>query len=416
MNSDMKTTYKKLLEDIFAAYFDARKHKRNTNNQLRFEMQMEEKLVELARDIYERRYEPSRSVCFIVEHPVKREIFAADFRDRVVHHLLFNYISPLFERHLIPDCYSCRKGFGTLYGIERLEHHIRSCTRNFTREAYVLKLDIAGYFMSINKDTLFSVIKPRLEGFGRDRRLKDTFDLDMVLYITRKIIFDNPTVDCIYKTHPRTWEGLPSKKSLFGRADNVGLPIGNLTSQLFSNIYLTPFDNYVKRTLNVKHYGRYVDDFYLVDTDKHFLLQCIKSISEYLQENLQLELHPNKIYLQNVNKGVNFLGAHVKPHRRYTIKRTTTDIRRSMNRMNGVCEKPNPTQDELRTARSVVNSYLGYLQHFDSHKMKHRIADKSHGLKKYGQFGKNVCKYKLDPSSIIKNPFNPAVADPAAGF
>src|SRR5574344_1894039 len=121
-----------LLTDVFRAYYDARTHKRNTLNQLRFEMNLEGNLVELYRDILEGRYRVGRSVCFIVNKPVKREIFAADFRDRVVHHLLYNYLSPLFEPSFIDDSYACRKGFGTLKGIERIEHHIRSCTENFT--------------------------------------------------------------------------------------------------------------------------------------------------------------------------------------------------------------------------------------------------------------------------------------------
>ncbi len=159
--------YEKLLQEIFQAYFDARKHKRNTLSQLRFEMNLETNLVELADDIYARRYKTSPSYCFIVDYPAKREIFAAGFRDRVVHHLLYNHLSTIFERLFIADCYACRKNFGTHYGIQRLEHHIRSCTDNFTRRAWILKLDIRGYFMSIDKKILYRLLEQQLYTLGQ---------------------------------------------------------------------------------------------------------------------------------------------------------------------------------------------------------------------------------------------------------
>lgn len=149
-------TKEQLLVDLFKAYYEARKHKRNTRNQLRFEMNLEENLVNLRDELYDRTYKVGRSTCFIIEDPVKREIFAADFRDRVVHHLVYNYIMPIFERTFIADSYSCRKGKGTLYGVKRLEHHIRSCSKNYTTTVYALKMDIQGYFMNINCKRLFS--------------------------------------------------------------------------------------------------------------------------------------------------------------------------------------------------------------------------------------------------------------------
>ncbi|MDE5906371.1 MAG: hypothetical protein K2G66_01890 [Alistipes sp.] len=148
----------KLLTDLFNAYYDARQNKRNTLSQLRFEMNLEDNLMELYHEIDERRYHVGRSICFMTNIPVKREIFAADFRDRVVHHLLCNYVSPLFERTFITDSYSCRKGMGTHFGIGRLEHHIRSCSNNYQWKSYLLKLDIQGYFMNINRELLFNII------------------------------------------------------------------------------------------------------------------------------------------------------------------------------------------------------------------------------------------------------------------
>jgi RNA-directed DNA polymerase len=130
----------KITLDLFQAYFDARKNKRNTINALSFEKHFEANIFTLCEEIIENRYEPKPSICFIVDKPVKREIFAADFRDRVVHHFIYNYISPVFEKVFINDSYSCRKGKGTHYGIKRIDHFIRSCSLNYTKNCYVLKL------------------------------------------------------------------------------------------------------------------------------------------------------------------------------------------------------------------------------------------------------------------------------------
>ena len=144
----MKKSQSELLGDLFRAYFDTRKHKRNTNSQLKFEFNFEHNLVELCNQIVTRTYRPNPAICFITEVPVKREIFASPFAHRIVCRLLYNYIAPMFEARMIFDSYSCREGKGVLVGIERLEHHLRSCTHNYTRKAHVLKLDLRGYFRS----------------------------------------------------------------------------------------------------------------------------------------------------------------------------------------------------------------------------------------------------------------------------
>lgn len=118
------------IEEVFAAYYEARRHKRGTASQLAFELNLEDNLVALWRELNDRTYAVGTSICFMIEDTVAREVFAAEFRDRVVHHLLYNRLSPFFERRFICDSYSCRQGKGTLYGIKRLDHHIRSCSRN----------------------------------------------------------------------------------------------------------------------------------------------------------------------------------------------------------------------------------------------------------------------------------------------
>ncbi len=261
----------KITLDLFQAYFDARKNKRNTINALAFEKHFEANLFELCEEIINKQYQPKPSICFVVDKPVKREIFAADFRDRVVHHFIYNYISPVFEKTFVNDSYSCRVGKGTHYGIKRVGHFIRSCSKNYTIDCYVLKLDIKGYFMAMDKTLLYNKVKDELV----KQKLKLPFDLPLVLYLIEKTIFNDPRTNCKIKGNKSDWHGLPETKSLFHASQNCGLPIGNLTSQLFGNIYMNAFDHWVKRELGIKYYGRYVDNFVLVHNDKENLKSLI---------------------------------------------------------------------------------------------------------------------------------------------
>lgn len=206
-----------IVSDLFRAYFQARKNKRSTINALAFEKNFESKIFELADDIAENSYKIRPSICFIVKNPVKREIFAADFRDRVVHHFIYNYISPIFEKVFINDAYSCRIGKGTHYGISRVEHFFRSCSQNYRHPAYVLKLDISGYFMAMNKSILFTKTKRTLLA----KEEKVDFDLPMVLALIEKTIFNDPRKNCIIKSDHKDWYGLPKTKSLFHTEENL---------------------------------------------------------------------------------------------------------------------------------------------------------------------------------------------------
>jgi hypothetical protein len=205
------------LEDVFDAYFECRKHKRNTYNALAFEMEYERNCIELWREINEARYKPKRSIAFIVTKPVRREVFAADFRDRVVHHIIASRLMPIFEERFIDDNYSTRRGKGTLYGILRMEEHIRECSENYTKECYILKIDIQSFFMSIDKRRLYEVT---------ERVVRDGYhapDVEMLLYLLRETIFNRPEMDCVRKSPATMWRSLPREKSLFGTDGSHGL-------------------------------------------------------------------------------------------------------------------------------------------------------------------------------------------------
>ena len=243
----------KVKEDIvnmlFKAYFDASQHKRGKHSQLAFEWQLEHNIFELYDELVSKTYRPGQSICFIVKHPVKREIFAANFRDRVVHHFIFNILNPLIEKELLHDVYSCRIGKGTLYGIQRAQSKMQSCSENYSQNAYVLKLDISGYFMNMNKNLLYQKVERIIDKNELFLPIQSCW-LKQLVY---QNIFHDPTTDCKFQSFPDEWKDLPKNKSLFYTTPQCGLPIGNLTSQLYGNLYLNDFDHFVKRDLNIKY-------------------------------------------------------------------------------------------------------------------------------------------------------------------
>lgn len=378
----------RLIYDLFQAYYDARRNKRNQKNQLSFEVNYESNLFELYHEIISQQYHPLPSVCFIHYEPVKREIFAAHFRDRIVHHLIYNYISPIFERVFINDSYSCRTGKGTSYGIKRVDYFIRSCSGNYNSDCYILKLDIQGYFMSIHKTILYHKVLNTLNKYqyrtclktGRNNETwNNQFNFGMVYHLLGKIIFNNPLENCIIKGNINDWKGLPATKSLFHAKPGCGLPIGNLTSQLFSNIYLNDFDHFIKKKLQCRYYGRYVDDFVIIHHHKDFLTHIIPEISAYLQHHLQLTLHPHKIYLQHYRHGVKFLGTYIKPHRIYIANRTKGNFYRSVSQLNNLIQNNKHhtlTPVEKENTVSVVNAYLGITKHYKTYRLRKKMLGK----------------------------------------
>ena len=322
-----------LILELHKAYMDARKHKRNTINQLRFERNLEAELLSLCNELETRTYELRPGICFINELPVKREIIAADFRDRVVHHLIYNRIYPILDKKFIYDSYSCRVGKGTLFGIKRVQGFLLS-------DAWVLRLDIQGFFMAINRDILFNLLAGALRTMS-----------PLTEFLIRQIVFNDPLKDAFFKSPKSAWRDLPPDKSLMNSAPNCGLPIGNLTSQVFANVYLNPLDNFVKRKLKIKHYGRYVDDMVLVHNDKQILLNAIFRIREFMSSELNLILHPKKIRLQPAVKGFAFLGAYIYPNGIAIGRRVAKNFRKCVF---------NPFPNDDKQAQRV-QSYLGLL-------------------------------------------------------
>lgn len=317
----MILTKEQLLIDLYNAFYDAKKHKSNKSYVIEFENNLQENLVKLRDELYNRTYQQECFTAFIVDRPKPREVFASNFRDRIVHHLYYNYVHKHFEKTFIYDSYSCIKGKGTSFGISRLDHHIRSASNNYQNETHMLKIDIKAYFININRNILLRIVLRQLNKFKK--QYNDDLDYDLLTYLSKIIILLDPSLNVIRK-NPQAWKTYKKSKSVFYAKPNCSLPIGNLTSQLFSNIYLNLLDHYVKRVLKIKHYGRYVDDAYLIHNSKEYLRYCIKMISQFLKNILELELSLGKIYIKNITYGCEFLGAYIKPFRIYIANQSLT--------------------------------------------------------------------------------------------
>jgi len=348
-----------LMAELTRAFYLARKAKRSTYDEQLFETRLTENLLALRDDILNRTYHPGHGIAFIVHDPVMREIFAAPFRDRVVHHFLYNGVADWWDRRLIYDCYSCRVGKGTLFGIQRLAHHIKSASKSYSIPTWTIKLDVQGYFMSLPRQGLFDRVV-----WGLDRQFPKGGPIyDIYKYAWREVIFDEPVKGVHRRGDLSEWNNLPKSKSLFCQPPGRGIVIGNLSSQLLSNIYLDLLDRFVTYDLGYKHYGRYVDDFFIVVTEERLekAKADIKLIEAFLID-IGLNLHPKKIHVQPIEHGTAFLGAVVYPGRIVPGKRIIRNYKRALE------EYEMGLKDE-----EVVVSYMGMMKHINGQRTQKRI-------------------------------------------
>ncbi len=343
------------LDDVFQAYFECRKNKRRSLSALRFELDYEQHVTALWDDIQSRRYHVRSSNAFIVTKPVLREIFAADFRDRIVHHLVISKLMRLFEKAFSDYSFSCRAGKGTLYGVQQVNDMIRRCSNEYRTDCFVLRLDIQGFFFHIDKQKLYERLKNLLDSTYH------ASDKETILFLLREILSDNPQNHCTILGKRSDWDNLPKSKSLFYAHPGCGLPIGNLTSQIFANFYLNGLDHYIESLDANLFYGRYVDDLVLIHPDKAFLKQAQHKIQMYLQQ-----------MLQHYAKGFAFTGAFMKPGRIYPTKRFKASFYRKISEINHRWkEAVHPLDDQLiEKTLSSLNSYLGLLKHYQCWRMR----------------------------------------------
>ena len=294
-----------------------------------FERNLMANVISLHQDLKNKTYKHSLYKAFRISDPKPRDIHKAQVRDRLLHHAIYRTLYPYFDKKFIHDSYSCRINKGTHKAIERFRTFSRKVSKNNTRTCFVLKCDIRKFFANIDHQTLKSILSKR------------HFDTD-ILQLLYTVIDSFETPNPIY--------AIAEMKK--------GLPLGNLTSQLLVNIYMNEFDQFVKRELKVKYYIRYADDFVILQNDKMCLEDILPKISQFLEEKLKLQLHPDKVFIKTLASGIDFLGwVHFPCHR---VLRTTTKRRMFKNL-------------QKNYSKETTASYLGMLKHGNAHKLSSGI-------------------------------------------
>ena len=350
------------------AYFDCLRNKLRAKQCDQYRIDFEEDLWRLIGEVHDRTYRPSEAFCFIVTRPRLREIFAAAFRDRIAQHWITIRLEPLLERRFRQQgdvSFNCRKGYGTTRAVQTAKDHIVRISERYTREAWVGKIDISGFFMSIDKDILLDKLLP----FIREEYTGD--DLDTFLWLTEVTVRHQPQLLCERRSPMYMWDDLPQNKSLFNMPAAVGMPIGNITSQLLANFYLSYFDEFMLEQCEPQGaaFVRFVDDALIISRDKRFIVDLRAKAAQWLKKHLHLTLHKDKFYLQPVTHGVQFVGSIIKPGRTYTAGRTLGNMYRRVKQTDSLCRQiveQGADAAKLKSLKrhvSSLNSYMGFCVH-----------------------------------------------------
>ena len=322
-------------ENLFWAWDSFKVGKRNKKDVRLFEFNLEENIFRLHRDLKNKTYRHGGYYSFNIADPKPRNIHKAQVRDRVVHHAIFQVLNPIFEDGFIPTSFSCRVDYGTHKGVRVLQGVLRKVSRNGTRQCFALKCDIKKFFDTIDHNILFSILT---------RKIRDA------------------------ETNNLLWEIISSFSSPYSDATHQkGVPIGNLTSQLFANVYMNKLDQFVKNELRIKYYLRYTDDFLIISENREYLENLLPKIKIFLEENLLLKIHEDKTKIRKVWQGIDFLGyiafTKYKLVRNKTKKRMLKKFKEKIKQYKqGIISKNSLSQS--------LQSYLGFMSHADAHETK----------------------------------------------
>ena len=312
------------IDNLLEAWKEFIRGKRNKSDVQEFSFNLMDNIFALHDDLVNQSYKHGGYRAFNISDPKPRNIHKASIRDRLLHHAIYRILYPFFDKVFISDSYSCRINKGTHKALNRFREFSYKVSKNHTRTCWILKCDIKKFFASINHKILLDILK----SYTPDK---------LIVWLLQEII------------------------ESFSTKPGVGLPLGNLTSQLFVNIYMNKFDQFVKHKLKAKYYIRYADDFVILSDDKNRLEKLIPPIAEFLNEKLKLQLHPNKVFIKTLASGLDFLGWVSFPD--HIVLRTTTK-RRIIRRIKNM---PMP---------ATVNSYLGLLRHGNTNKLRSAILNK----------------------------------------
>ena len=306
------------IDNLLLAWREFLAGKRGRKDTQEFSFNLMNNIISLHNDLENFTYKHGKYQAFHINDPKPRQIHKSLVRDRLLHHAIYIILYPFFDRVFISDSFSCRNKKGTHKALNRFRNFSYKVSKNNTKTCWVLKCDIRKFFENIDHEILLGILKKYI----LDRN---------IIWLLERVIYS------------------------FSAATGRGLPLGNLTSQLFVNIYMNEFDQFAKHNLKAKYYVRYADDFVVLSQDKSWLEEMLPKMGDFLEENLKLEIHPDKVFIKTLNSGVDFLGwVNFSDHR---VLRTTTKKRMFKRIVSS-------------GASETVNSYLGLMKHGNTFKLR----------------------------------------------
>ncbi len=344
-------TYTKLYEKICSldnlklAFLKAKKRKSSRPDVQEFEQKLEENLQKIRQELIAETYQPLPLKTFILRDPKTRKISKSYFGDRVVHHAICNVIEPIFEKRFIPDSYANRKRKGTSGALKRFNQFKRKASRNGMKvreeynnnyvRGYVLKADIRKYFDTVDHEVLIKILSKKI----CDRK---------VIRLIEKILANHNTPHL-----------------------GKGMPLGNLTSQFFANVYLNELDYFVKHTLRAKYYLRYVDDFVIFHQNKKKLQEYKEDISRFLRKNLLLDLHQQKSKIKPLSRGIDFVGYRIFYYCVLLRKRNLKKMEQKLKEMEQFCKNQVMSKE---TISQTLNGWFGYMNGSNTFLLRQNMA------------------------------------------
>lgn len=341
-------------EELYEAYILCLKNKKRKIGTFNFvNDSICENLITLLDELNNRTYVPRQSNCYVITDPALREIYAAQFTDRIVQHFYMKEIEDILDRELVDGCCSCRKERGNDYALKLLKKYLIETSKNGTKDCFFLKIDLSGYFMSIDRKQIsrkfLELIRTKYTGKHKE----------LLIYLTPIIFENNPALNCIYKCDEELRKIVPERRKMNPQSD-YGMAIGNLTAQAGSNLNLNDFDNFVEKDLKLTNYVRYVDDIVIVSDDKKELITKLPIIMEKLKETNQT-LNKKKTKIETAYHGVTFLGKVSYPYGYQKAKKTTI-IR--------IYEKAkNIEYESVENLLAMTNSQIGTLKNYNCRKL-----------------------------------------------
>jgi len=329
-----------------------------------FEYTLEDNIFQLHQELSSGNYHHGNYQQFRITDPKSRLISKSSVRDRLLHRAIYRVLYPAWDKIFIYNSYSCRNNKGTHKAFTKLADVSRKISKNYTKPCFALKLDIRKFFNSVDHKVLIDLLKERIE----DERLLELLqDIIQSFPIFRHAEFISASPVEILKPQQSRGRRVPAVAKRLWRAsrddaEGKGMPLGNLTSQLFANIYLDPLDKFAKHKLKAKHYLRYADDFIFLSDNPDILMGYLVEVNQFLKTKLKLNIHPNKIIFRKLNWGIDYVGYVALPYyaipRRKTVNRIFKKVARLLQ------------ENDYEKLTKAIPSYFGYLSHVNAHKLQ----------------------------------------------